>query len=88
MSSIEGAGRKGVFENSRATGRTTRCADKCIQFLFEHGRCVISDHHPTHQASEILCGIILRRLGQEHQGVEFTVIKGMDVEIKLTNFKK
>lgn len=53
----------------RATGRTTRLADKYIQELFDNpGEWVgITDHYPSRRAYELLMMIICRRVAYEHQ---------------------
>lgn len=50
----------------RCTGRTTRAIDGAIQDLFHTGKCVVWDHYPTRQASNILLDKVMQRLQNEH----------------------
>lgn len=60
------------MEDKRKSGRTTRLIDSYIQLLFEvnKGESVkVRDHYPSNDAHRILLEKILKRLQNEHPGV-------------------
>lgn len=62
-----------TIEKPRATGQTTRLADKYIQSLFRGGKIVVRDHYiygEDRKANQILFDRIIRRLQLEHEGIK------------------
>lgn len=69
------------FKNHRATGRTTRLADNCVQEFFDNGFCFTKDHWGTKDSDRRLMEIVLRRLYLEHN------ITSNMVDIDKSHFK-
>jgi hypothetical protein len=62
------------MEDKRKSGRTTRLIDDYIQLLFEvdKGQSVkVRDHYPSNDAHRQLLERIVRRLKNEHPGLQF-----------------
>lgn len=60
----------------RASGRTIRIIDQCIQDLFIKGYCLCIDHHETIDACRFLFEGVLRRLNVEHR----ELLKGLVID--------
>lgn len=62
------------MEDKRKSGRTTRLVDSYIQLLFEVDKGTnvkVRDHYPSNDAHRQLLEKIVRRLKNEHEGLEF-----------------
>ena len=62
------------MEEKRKSGRTTRLIDSYIQLLFEvekGQRVKVRDHYPSNDAHRQLLEKIIRRLKNEHEGLQF-----------------
>jgi len=62
------------MEDKRKSGRTTRLIDSYIQLLFEVDKGTnvkVRDHYPSNDAHRQLLEKIVRRLKNEHEGLEF-----------------
>jgi hypothetical protein len=53
-------------DHNRATGRTTRNVDNCIQLLFQTGSCTCIDHTGKRENNFYLMDKIVWRLKHEH----------------------
>ena len=62
------------MEDNRKSGRTTRLIDNYIQLLFEvdKGELIkVRDHYPSNDAHRQLLDKIIKRLKNEHPGMQF-----------------
>lgn len=50
----------------RATGRTTRIIDQCVQEIFKNGYTIFKDHYDTDKSNMMLAEKIINRVKMEH----------------------
>lgn len=75
----------------RASGRTTRRANKIIENLFEYGAAVVIDHHNTVQsnrelARKVISRMIFEKMIKSNKDVIFTMTNEVGV-LKLVNYE-
>ena len=71
--------------SERASGRTTRMIDEYIQELYNHqGEWIeITDHWPTHRASDNILRKIIQRMELEHKTDKFEIRRIPSLRMKL-----
>ena len=76
----------------RATGRTTRGANKIIEDLFKYGAAAVIDHHNTVQsnrelARKVINRMIFEKMIKSSEDVIFTMTNEVGV-LKLANYER
>lgn len=74
-------------DDKRATGRTTRLADKAIQTLFIKGEVVIKDHKNEQYYNTNLYVIVVNRLNTEHKAKFIVDRETLTIKLKTTKFR-